>query len=758
MLPGAVVLGGAVLLAALWSARPASPRPADCAPTEFSEARARPIVDELAGAIGERVAGSAGATRALAYLEKELRAIPGLEVEVQNVTATAPGLYTGSSVYTVRNLVARLPGDDEAAVLLAAHYDAAPGSRGAADDGVAVAAVVETARCLAAGPRLPHSVIFLLDEGEELGLFGAHGFLHHPLARDVRVFVNLEAAGARGRPILFQTGPGDAWLARAYARGAPHPHGTVLGQDVFASGVIPSDTDFRVYRDVAGLTGLDVALYRDGWAYHTPLDGPERLEPGSLQEMGANALGVVRDLASHELAARSSEASAVYYDVLGLFLVTYPAWAAPLFAAAWLIVLAGQLVRVVRARRVGAADLLRGALEVAGALVVAASCAALVALLVARGAGAPHGWYARPWLAALTFGATSLVAVSVSLRYVTRDARSGARPDRDEAAAAATRLVGGAGLVFAAALVGTTLAGLGSAYLCLWWTAGAAVTVRCVHRPRVALLLGWTFPALLTAQAGDALLANFAAVAGRLPLTCDALIALLVAVPVALAALLPCALLVAHPPRRPRLVAAGLVVAVLAGAIALASVAPYTAERPKRVLARILGGADGDVVSQLGALDGLPLTDRRARVEDPLAGVETLALPADAIFGIVGTAEPAAAGPGAARRVHARLEPRGATIVSLILPREVVRVVVGDEVAWPRADAPAGPADHVLSFVAPPAAGLDVFVDVAVDAPVQVHVVSRRSDVPDALRERLALLPAWVALTTELRTTLRIDL
>ena len=37
------------------------------------------------------------------------------------------------------------------------------------------------------------------------------------------------------------------WPLGAYARSAPHPRGTVVAQDFFRSGLLPADTDFRVF-------------------------------------------------------------------------------------------------------------------------------------------------------------------------------------------------------------------------------------------------------------------------------------------------------------------------------------------------------------------------------------------------------------------------------------------------------------------------------------------------------------------------------
>lgn len=673
---GAVWLAAAALLAAVlalaeWADRPPAPASADVPATEFSEARARPVMQRLAGDIGRRVIGTPGRDEAAAYLVATLGAIPGVEVQVQDHSDAEPALWRPGTLELrrTRNVLARIRGDSATAVLVSAHYDSPPESPGAGDNAVSVATAVEVARALAAGPRPQHTVIFNFNDGEEAGLLGSDAFLEHPWAADVRAFVNLESAGPRGKAVLFQAGPGNDWLTEEYARSVPLPYGTVLGQDIFQSGVIPSDTDFRVYRDTGRLRGLDLALYQDGYAYHTALDRVERVQPGSIQHMGGNTLALVRELATGPLPGDVSRAPSIYYDFLGRTMFAYSAGTATLLAVV-AIVLALAAVAVA-ARRTPLTW--RRALAGAGITVLASLAGILAAILVGVlvGMAKPHGWYARPWLGWATFGATALAAfLFVHSVWARRGERRGAGDTALPALAGAT-------LAWALLLGLFTAGGIGTGYLALWWTlAGSLGLLVWTFAPRAwwaAMLVAWVLPALLTAQVQTLLLKLAAPLAGRFPvgMPFDPMLALVIAVPTVWMAAAGTAAL--HRAGRLRRASGVLAAAALAGVVALALSHPYSAARPKRLtvqhtvtdtLSRLLV-TGSDHIPATAALGGVPGPRFTPRGPSWMRPAERPAPSASSV-----TATPEGAAAGGERTVRLRIAPGGQYAVNVRIPAD----------------------------------------------------------------------------------------
>ena len=142
----------------------------------------------------------------------------------------------------VQNLIVRLEGESPNALLLNCHYDSVMGSPGANDDIANCAIMLELLSILTSrGVRNRHTIIFLFNGCEEVSLRASHGFItKHKWAKDVRAFINLEAAGSGGREILFQSGPGNSWLLNHY-HAVRRPFAQVASEEIFQSEVIPSN-------------------------------------------------------------------------------------------------------------------------------------------------------------------------------------------------------------------------------------------------------------------------------------------------------------------------------------------------------------------------------------------------------------------------------------------------------------------------------------------------------------------------------------
>ena len=360
----ALLVLGALMVAAVLGVQPPAPLGADAPVEAFSAARAAGHLEQVAA--GPHVAGSAANDAVRDYLVDALGAL-GWDTEVQDAVGMDPTEPDLPGMARVRNVVALLPGADPTGrLVLAAHHDSIQVGPGASDDGAGVTALLETARALSAGPPLRNDVVVVLTDAEEACLCGAEAFAgQHPLAADGGVVLNLEARGTGGPVVMFETSAGNAALVDVFGRAAPHPVGASFAVEVYR--ILPNDTDFSAFARTGRFTGLNAAYIDGSAAYHTPQDTAARLDRGSLQAHGDNTLALARELGDTDLGdLRSpSAADATYFPILGL-LVRYPAaltW--PLAGLAALAV----LVLAWRARRRGLLSWPRALAGFAAALV-----------------------------------------------------------------------------------------------------------------------------------------------------------------------------------------------------------------------------------------------------------------------------------------------------------------------------------------------------------------------------------------------------
>lgn len=69
-----------------------------------------------------------------------------------------------------------------------------------------------------------------------------------------------------------------------------------MGEELFQSNFIPSDTDYRQFRDFGGIPGYDFAYNTKGYKYHTKYDSLDSIDQGSLQHTGDNILELIKAL------------------------------------------------------------------------------------------------------------------------------------------------------------------------------------------------------------------------------------------------------------------------------------------------------------------------------------------------------------------------------------------------------------------------------------------------------------------------------
>ncbi|MGI5129620.1 M28 family peptidase [Pseudonocardia sp. CA-107938] len=491
----ALLIVVAVAALASWAAGPPAARSAAAPPDLFSAERAAADLDALA--TGPAVTGSPAGDAVRDRLVARLAEL-GLAPQVQRGTGISVKGQTASAG-RAENVVATLRGTAPGAgrVVVVAHYDTAPGSPGAADDRASVAAVLEIARALTAGPPPRADVVFLLTDGEESGQLGAA--LFGRLQPGPGVVVNGEGEGNAGPSMLVQLTPGARPVVAAFA-GADHSAGHSVTPALFP--LLPDATDLDAL-GAAGYAGLTLSPM-DGRAYHqSPLDTPDRLDRGTLQQHGDTMLSLVRGFADGD-AAVPERYGATFVTLFGLVL-HYPDGAlVPLVLLSFAIVVVYAMLARRQRGAVGPRLVAGSVLALLGLIVAGALGTGLVQLLVTVQPGYAAMPSVEPYRPGFLRAAVAVLAAFVVLTW----------------AGLLRRRVGRPGVAFGTvlwlAVAGAVLSGIapGTAFVATLpaITAGlGAIAALLVgdERPRVQLLVslaGALLAALLLLLQGSAVL------------------------------------------------------------------------------------------------------------------------------------------------------------------------------------------------------------------------------------------------------------
>jgi len=312
--------------------------------------------------------------------------------------------------HTLVNLIAVLPGRDRSlpAVALMAHHDSVASSPGAADDGAGLAAILETVRAVASGPRPARDLVVIFTDGEEIGLDGARRFFRgmpqpaDPMRDHIGALINLEARGGGGRATLFQTATHNGEAVALAARAIHHPGGSSLA--VFLYRVLPNDTDLTEalqWDNDGSAAAYNYAFIGRPGLYHSPKATPDRLDRGSLQDIGGQVLDLTRALLAAPALPRPAP-DLVFFDAFGFAMVTMPIW------TGWvLLALAAVAIGAVWQQRGRGRGHGRAALGGAGRMLGLAGLTTLLVMganLVSFHVGGPNYYdrlAATPWLEAM---------------------------------------------------------------------------------------------------------------------------------------------------------------------------------------------------------------------------------------------------------------------------------------------------------------------------------------------------------------------
>jgi hypothetical protein len=461
-----------LLLAALFVAfmcagaaiEPPPLRPAN-GPAQFDARAAQARLIRILGPELAHPIDSAAQDGLRARLLREIAAL-GLKPEIHEAFACRPQ-PRGPLIDCghVRNIVFSIgPQNMSGAILATSHYDSVPAGPGASDDGIGYSVWLEVAKHLA-HENLKRRVIFLISDGEEQALLGADVFgQFDPLMRSVSTLVDLEARGARGPAVFFESNEPNADAVTAYAA-APRPLANSVMADIYH--LLPNSTDVTALTR-PGLDVINIAVLDGVENYHTPRDTIAAQDIRSVQHMGDQALAIMRRLTSGP--DQNLNTSLVYTDIATRGFISAPSWLCAVVLMVGLIAALRLWWRLGKDGRWGAlcAPIL--------GLMLAAGFAFLVGFAFSLLAPGVDIWWAyraatRAWVLAL-----ALLGLVLGPLLVARKAA----PAQLEAAAFLVFALLGAGLSIAAPGISILFAapmlvyGLG-AVLALAWRGGAAI-------------------------------------------------------------------------------------------------------------------------------------------------------------------------------------------------------------------------------------------------------------------------------------------
>jgi len=299
-IPPIVVASLTVLLCAVYifaskGLTPPSAKPLDTSSSEFSAFRAKFELQYLLGKMIPHPTGSNANRQIRKRLSKQLQSL-GIYNELQ-VTTKCHKIHP--SCVRVENVLARIPGKHQSAILLMAHYDSVPASPGVGDNGAGVATLMEIARAIKQSEKHNNTIIFAFTDAEEIGHLGANAFFtEHPWAENVKAVINIDGGGLAGAAYVLRIAPKSGHILTAFLNSSTRPIANSVRHEIIERKRVGSDFAEAIR---ANKSGIDFSFTGKRLYNHTAMDTFDNFDIRTLQHHGDNVLPLLKKLANSNL-------------------------------------------------------------------------------------------------------------------------------------------------------------------------------------------------------------------------------------------------------------------------------------------------------------------------------------------------------------------------------------------------------------------------------------------------------------------------
>ncbi len=346
----------------------------------------------------------------------------GVQVKIEKGYVNSSWSPTYMQMAYVENIIATLKGSDPNAkkVVLSGHYDSVFEGPGAADDGYAIACMIETVKMLKNIPR-KNDIELVITDGEEMGLLGAQYYAENNDLSEIGILLNFEARGNEGPGIAFEFSDDNTWLISEMAKASKRPIANSLSYEVYKR--MNNGTDFTIFKE-GGVQGINYAFI-DGFSYyHNPVDNIENLSLKSVQHTGENMYRMAKHFSNFDFTAPTKEGNASFFNFYGN-LIHYPA-SLDLFVLIFLICLLGfTIFRYFGHEEVTIKGIFIGLLALIGILILAGGLNFGMAFIVKKiypqySTFYSYHYYNHEWYFLAGLGLTLVVSWWLSFKLVNR--------------------------------------------------------------------------------------------------------------------------------------------------------------------------------------------------------------------------------------------------------------------------------------------------------------------------------------------------